>query len=59
MYTLILQSPDDFYDDEWDDDSECGGSTVASSAAIPPSTRYPMGPKTTSLPKAPGIFTHL
>lgn len=57
-WLLFLQSPDDFYDDEWDDDSECGGgSTVMSTAAIPPTTQYPVrGVKSTPIMKTSGIY---
>lgn len=57
-YVLLhLQSPDDFYDDEWDDDSEYGGSsTVTSSVMVPSSTQFPaIGPKV-SMMKTAGIY---
>lgn len=48
---LIFQSPDDFYDDEWDEDSEYGGPVTSNL----PQTQYPVvGTKTTSITKPSG-----
>jgi hypothetical protein len=58
-FVLYLQSPDDFYDDEWDDDSEYGGSsTVTSSAIVPSSTQYPAIGSKASMMKTAGIYKH-